>query len=114
LVVINYVASILSLSPDTSKDYDWQSRTSQVHNAEIREYYGFEKFNRSFAGLIERFIKTDLFPQGLSLWQVIDEVYKLLKKFKIEPQTHNEFASRIHDIYKQCETKFFTFVTFYP
>ena len=81
----DYVAAQL-LSPNQSKaqsyikSYHWQSRISQLHNTEIREYYGFKKFEPSDLYVVKKFIETELLPQGLSVGQVRDDVYKFLKK----------------------------------
>lgn len=108
LVAIEYVASQLSITPNSLKDYDWQSRIAQIHNAEIREYYGFKKLEQADLLSIKEFIETDLLVQGLSIGQINDEVYKFLKKAKIEPSAYNELSRYISSICTQYEIKFFT------
>ena len=58
---IEYVAAQLSLQNQSSaqthiKSYQWQSRISQLHNAEIREYYGFKKFESSDLSAVKEFM----------------------------------------------------------
>jgi TnpA family transposase len=108
LVAVDYVASRLSIKPNKAKDYAWQSRIAQIHNTEIREYYGFKKLEQADLSSIKDFIEADLLTQGLSISQINDEVYKLLKKSKIEPSANNELSRYISNIYSQYETQFFT------
>lgn len=108
LAAIDYVASQLSIKPNKAKDYAWQSRIAQIHNVKIREYYGFKKLEHVDLLLIKEFVETDLLTQGLSISQINDEVYKLLKKSKIEPSAYNELNRYIINIYTQYETRFFT------
>lgn len=108
LAAIDYVALQLSIKPNKAKDYAWQSRIAQIHNAKIREYYGFKKLEQADLLLIKEFVETDLLAQGLSISQINDEVYKFLRKSKIEPSAHNELSRYISKIYTQYETRFFT------
>ncbi|NDE19374.1 MAG: DUF4158 domain-containing protein [Alphaproteobacteria bacterium] len=108
LAAIDYVALQLSIEPNKAKDYAWQSRIAQIHNAKIREYYGFKKLEQADLLLIKEFVETDLLAQGLSISQINDEVYKFLRKSKIEPSAHNELSRYISKIYTQYETRFFT------
>ncbi|WP_425361603.1 DUF4158 domain-containing protein [Candidatus Tisiphia endosymbiont of Ceraclea dissimilis] len=108
LVAIDYVASQLSIVPNRLTDYDWQSRIAQIHNAEIRKYYGFKKLEQADLLSIKEFIETDLSVQGLSIGQINDEVYKFLKKAKVEPSANNELSRYISNICTQYETQFFT------
>jgi len=108
LAAIDYVASQLSIKPNKAKDYAWQSRIAQIHNAKIREYYGFKKLEQADLLLIKEFVETDLLAQGLSISQINDEVYKFLRKSKIEPSAHNELSRYISKVYTQYETRFFT------
>lgn len=110
---IDYMAAQLSLSNQDNvqaqiKRYNWQSRISQLHNAEIRDHYGFKKLEPSDFPSIKEFIETELIPQGLSLSQVLDEAYKFLKKHHIDPFAKREFHKQISNIYLQYERKFFT------
>jgi TnpA family transposase len=107
LVAVDYVASQLSIKPNKSKDYDWQSRIAQIHNTEIREYYGFKKLEKTDLSSIKDFIEADLLIQGLPISQVNDEVYKFLKKSKIEPSADNELSRYINNVYSQYERQFF-------
>ncbi len=97
LVAIDYVASQLSIVPNRLVDYDWQSRIAQIHNAEIRKYYGFKKLEPADLLSIKEFIETNLLVQGLSIGQINDEVYKFLKKAKVEPSANNEISRYISD-----------------
>lgn len=107
-VAIDYVASQLSIKSNKAKDYDWQSRIAQIHNTEIREYYGFKKLDQADLLSIKEFIETNLLTQGLQVSQINDEVYKFLKKSKIEPSAANEISRYISSIYTQYERQFFT------
>ena len=108
---IEYVAAQLSL-PDQGntqayvKRYDWQSRTSQRHNTEIREYYGFRKLEPDDLAAVKKFIETELLPQGLSVGQVRDEVYKFLNN--IDPFAQRELNKQISAICSQYTNRFFT------
>jgi TnpA family transposase len=108
LAAIDYVASQLSIAPSKVKDYDWPSRIAQVHNTEIREYYGFKKLEQADLSSIKEFIETNLLVQGLSIGQINDEVYKFLKKVKIEPSSDNELSRYISNICTQYEIRLFT------
>lgn len=108
IIAIDYVAMQLSIDSNKVRDYDWQSRIAQIHNAEIREYYGFKKLEQADLQSIKEFIETDLLVQGLLIEQITDEVYKFLKKTKIEPSAYNELSRYISNIYTQYEIKFFT------
>lgn len=108
-----YVAVQLSLPNQSSaqthiKSYHWQSRISQLHNTEIREYYGFKKFEPSYLSAVKEFIETELLPQGLSVGQVRDDVYKFLKKNNIDPFAQHELNKQINTICLQYEKRFFT------
>lgn len=105
--VIDYVATQLGISVNTVTSYDWQSRGAQLHNSEIREYYGFRKLTQSDLPLIQELIETDLLPQGLSIGRVSDEVYRFLKKTKLDPFAHGELSRYISNICTGYETKFF-------
>ena len=128
-VVIDYVAAQLSSTPVpgsettpthllttvsirhiesiSNNNYDWQSRIAQIHNTEIRQYYGYRKLDDSGFMLIKDFIENDLLIQGLSIRQITDETYKFLKKSKIELPASNELGRYISNIYTAYETKFF-------
>ena len=100
-VAIDYVAAQLFVANQYQanlKSYNWQSRISQIHNIEIREYYGFKKLEQSDFLPLKKFIETNLLPQGLSISQVHDEVYKFLKQNKIAPSTQNELGNYISNI----------------
>ena len=63
-VAIKHVAAQLSLLNQSSsqthiKSYQWQSRISQLHNTEIREYYGFKKFETSNLSAVKEFIEKE-------------------------------------------------------
>lgn len=108
-----YVAAQLSLPNQSSskthiKSYQWQSRISQLHNTEIREYYGFKKFESSDLSAVKEFIEKELLPQGLSVGQVRDDVYKFLKKNTIDPFAQHELNKQISTICLQYEKRFFT------
>ena len=107
VVAIDHVAAQLQTSRQNCKNYNWQSRISQIHNVEIREYYGFKKLEQSDYELLKEFIEKDLLPQGLSISQVQDEVYKFLKKNKIEPSAQTELSKYINNFCIQYEKAFF-------
>ncbi len=110
VVAIDYVAAQLSVANQHQanlKSYHWQSRISQIHNTEIREYYGFKKLEQSDLLSVKEFIETNLLPQGLSISQVHDEVYKFLKQNKIAPSAQSELSRYISNICYQYENEFF-------
>lgn len=108
IVAIDYVASQLSITSSKVKDYDWHSRIAQIHNAEVREYYGFKKLEQADFLSIKEFVETDLLVQGSSIGQINDEVYKFLKKVKIEPSADNELSKYISNICTQYGIWFFS------
>jgi TnpA family transposase len=106
-IVIKYVADQLSVSTEEIDKYQWQNRVSQIHNKEIREYYGFKKIEDTDFKLISEFIQKKFFKEALPVNRVINELYKFLKKNRIEPKSTQETYKRVNNIYTQYEQQFF-------
>lgn len=106
-IVNRMVAAQLSLSPIKIRKYNWVTRLAQVHNNEIRNYYGFRKTNASDWEKIKTLIKRNLWVQGLPVAFIYNEVYRFLKKEKLDPPAHDEFARKINQICTEIEGKFF-------
>lgn len=107
LVVLNMVASQLAVQPQTLTAYRWQCRSARAHNDEIRKYYGFHKPNQADWLNISVFIENILWPLGLPMAHIYEEVYQFLKKEKIDPPTHKEFVRKINTIWTKLENQFF-------
>ena len=90
LIILEYVANQLGVEINEIDQYNWQTRSSQIHNQEIRAYYGFSKFKDSDLVLIEKLVEDKFTKESLSLNIVIGEVYKLLKNKRIEPPSIQE------------------------
>lgn len=106
VLAIDYVAIQLSLAPDVS-DYNWHSRIAQIHNNEIRQYYGFRKSDQSDLVSIKEFVEAELLPQGLPVSHIMEEVYKFLKKSRIEPSASQKLGRYISGICAEHESRFF-------
>lgn len=106
-VVSSMVATQLAIRPTTLNKYRWQNRLAQIHNSEIRTYYGFRKIQATDWKNVETFIQESLWTQGLSRIFIYNEVYRFLKKEKLEPPTHQEFIKKINTICAKIEDDFF-------
>lgn len=109
LVVRNYVAQLVvgNSSDNPVEDYQWRSRSAQIHNNEIREYYGYKKFDTSCLLVIKELIENSLLAQGLSTNQIIAKVYQHLKKLKIIPPSAMELKRRVSNLCAAYEENFF-------
>jgi TnpA family transposase len=107
LIILEYVANQLGVEINEIDQYNWQTRSSQIHNQEIRAYYGFSKFKDSDLVLIEKLVEDKFTKESLSVNIVIGEVYKLLKNKKIEPPSIQETYKYVNNIYLKCEQHFF-------
>ena len=107
LVIVEYVANQLAVEVKEIDKYQWQNRISQIHNQEIREYYGFRKFNNSDDELIKEFVEKKFLKEALPVNRIVGAVYQLLKKKRIEPPSVQETYKYINNIYVKCEQQFF-------
>ena len=73
--VICFIASQINNIATLLKKDNWRSRSSQLHNNEIREFYGYKKFNSSYWSDIEKYLKTNSFIQAESNAQMEQAVY---------------------------------------
>ena len=106
-VITEHLAKQLSVPISSTKAYKWNGRNAQIHNTEIRERYGFRKFDYKDLQSIQSLIKNSLFIQDLSILQAQEEVYKFLKKHKIEPPADKVLTRYISESFNKCESKFF-------
>lgn len=107
LVVLEFIANQLSIENEDIAQYQWQSRTSQIHNQEIREYYGYRKINDSDFKLITQLVEKKFLIEALPVNRIIIQVYELLKKNKVEPPSAQEIYKYVNSIYVKCEQQFF-------
>ena len=105
--ILEYVAKQLGVSINEIDQYGWQTRASQIHNQEIREYYGFSKFKDSDLGLVKKLVEDKFTKEALSVNLIIEKVYKLLKNSKIEPPSKQETYKHVNNIDNKCEQQFF-------
>ena len=64
--VVCFIAPQINSTATSLKKYNWRSRSSQLHNNEIREFYGYKKFNSLYWSDIEKYLKTNSFIQAES------------------------------------------------
>ena len=107
LVILEYMANQLVVDTKDIEHYQWQSRTSQKHNQEIREYYGFKKANDSDFKLITELVEKKFLIEALPVNRIISHVYELLKKNKVEPPSTQEIYRYVNSVYVKCEQRFF-------
>lgn len=107
IIVLEYIANQLALEIKDVAQYRWQSRIAQLHNQEIREYYGYRKINDSDYELIKQLVKKIFLIEASPINRIIAEVYKLLKKNKVEPPFVQEIYKYVNSIYTRCEQQFF-------
>lgn len=106
-VVLEHIANQLSLEKNEIFKYEWQSRIAQLHNQEIREYYGYRKINESDYESIKQLVKKTFLIEALPINRIIIEVYKSLKKDRIEPPFAQEIYKYVNSLYNEYEQQFF-------
>ena len=67
LIILEYVANQLGVEVKEIDNYKWQSRSSQRHNQEIRDYYGFSKFKDSDLSVVEKLVEEKFTKEALSV-----------------------------------------------
>jgi len=107
LIILEYVANQLGVEVKEIDNYKWQSRSSQRHNQEIRDYYGFSKFKDSDLSLVEKLVEEKFTKEALSVNLIVGQLYKLLKDNKIEPPSNQEIYRHVNNNYNKCEQRFF-------
>lgn len=105
--VIHFLASQIKSAVILLERYNWQSRSSQLHNEEIRQFYGYKKFNNSNWGSIEIYLQSNCFVQGDSTIQVQQTIYDYLRDRKIEPPAKSMIIRKISNLFTKFENKFF-------
>ena len=105
--VICFIASQINNIATLLKKDNWRSRSSQLHNNEIREFYGYKKFNSSYWSDIEKYLKTNSFIQAESNAQIEQAVYIYLKEKKIEPPAKSIIIRTIRSLQIKFEAEFF-------
>lgn len=106
-VVTAMVAAQFSTNPEKLEAYPWHSRSAQIHNNEIRTYYGFRTTSDADWQKVHAFIENSLWVQGLPIALIYNDVYRFFKNEKLEPPAHQEFARKINTICTQLENKLF-------
>ena len=89
--------------------YNWQSRSSQLHNEEIRKFYGYKKFNISNWRSIAIYLQDNCFSRGDSTIQVQKTIYDYLRDRKIEPPAKSIIIRKIRSLFTKFETQFFDY-----
>lgn len=104
---IEFVNDQLRGHTEDLAQYGWNTRTSRLHNDEIRRYHGYKKFSTSSIALLKAHIVNVLFPQGISKRQALSEVYQYLYKNRLEPPAQKQLFKIVHNIYAKHEKAFF-------
>ena len=106
-VVINFIKEQINISKKDFSSYDWDSRTSRQHNIEIREYYGFKKFNNTDYQRIRDYLYENVIIQGSSKGEALNNILAYLYKEKIDPPSIKELRRYINKVYAEYEHSLF-------
>ena len=106
-VVINFIKEQINTSEKGFSNYDWDSRTSRQHNVEIREYYGFKKFNNTDYQHINEYLYENVIIQGASKGEALNNISAYLYKEKIDPPSIKELRRYINKVYAEYEYSLF-------
>ena len=106
-VVINFIKEQINISKKDFSNYDWDSRTSRQHNIEIRDYYGFKKFNNTDYQRIRDYLYKNVIIQGSSKGEALNNILAYLYKEKIDPPSIKELRRYINKVYAEYEHSLF-------
>lgn len=107
--ITEYLAQQLDLDPLDISQYNWLSRNGQIHDSEIRDYFGYRKISEQDRITIKQLIDNELFQKGLPNTEIQYAICRFLKESKIE--ITKSIFSFIDKSITEIETKFFKHFT---
>ena len=106
-VVMHFIKGQINTLEEDCSNYEWNNITSRQHNIEIREYYGFKKFNTSDYQRISDYLCKNVIIQGVSKGEALNNIFAYLYKEKIEPPSKKELRKYINSVYIEYEHTLF-------
>lgn len=107
VVVVNYVANLLSISPEKYQDYNWQGRSIKYHRAQIRDFFGFREATVNDASSLANWLTEQALIYELKFEQLKLASLNHLRELKIEPPTLLRLERIINSALHTFESNFF-------
>jgi len=107
VVVVNYVANLLSISPEKYQDYNWQGRSIKYHRAQIRDFFGFREATVDDASSLANWLTEQALIYELKFEQLKLASLNHLRELKIEPPTLLRLEHIINSALHTFESNFF-------
>ena len=104
-IVQTFVAEQLGLPADLYQAYNWQSRSTKRHRAEIRELTGFRPMRMSDFDELRQWLINDVLPQEVDERPIKQALYRELQARKIEPPTYAQVARLLNSAQRQFEVQ---------
>lgn len=105
--VVNFIYSQITSNVSSVKKYNWNGRTSQQHNNEIRKFYGYKKCNKSYWKNVKKYLQNNSFSQGETFIQSKENTYLYLKNNQIEPPSKKALERKVKSTVATYESNFF-------
>lgn len=106
--VVNYVASLLNISPEKYSYYDWQGRSIKYHRAKIRDLFGFREAKVSDAFELTNWLASQALIYELKFEQLYIAALARLRELKLEPPTDLRLERIIRSALRNFESNFFS------
>ena len=110
IAVIDFLKKQLDITEQGLSNYQWNDRAARQHNAEIRQFYGFIKFEKETYELVSKFLNNNIIIQGISKGEALTEVLAYLHNKKIVPPSIDKLRRYINSIYQQYEDILFDLI----
>ena len=82
------------------------SRICREHNKELRKYFNFKYLCEKSLAELKKYLWNKHFPQNIGFAQLIEDVYKYLYEFRVEPRTKLQIERYIRSWSFEYESEF--------
>jgi TnpA family transposase len=93
--VVSFVATQVSVAPETYLQYDWQGRTIKDHRAEIRRLLGFRESTVADAEQMQQWLVAEVLPQEYHEDRLREHVYAWFRRMHLEVPTPDRLTRLI-------------------